>query len=97
MKLILLAAAAFIAVPAVAQDTPAPPADAAQAAPAADSSTGGYGPTGSALSGPVQPGATVVYRQAPPPDQAYPPPPPLAKYPICKRGQTDHCMQRGGR
>ncbi|QNA82999.1 hypothetical protein G4G27_02435 [Sphingomonas sp. So64.6b] len=106
MKLILLAAAAFIAVPAVAQDTPAQPADAAQAAPAADPSTtdatpagttGGYGPTGPALSGPVQPGATVVYRQAPAPDQAYPAPPPLAKYPICKRGQTDNCMQRGGR
>ncbi|MGY4398187.1 putative membrane protein [Sphingomonas sp. UYAg733] len=114
MKLILLAAAAFIAVPAVAQDTPAPPADAAQAmpaeaapaAPAADPSateptpagtTGGYGPTAPAMSGPMQPGATVVYRQAPTPDQAYPAPPPLAKYPVCKRGQTDNCMQRGGR
>ncbi|MES2058019.1 MAG: hypothetical protein V4564_18925 [Pseudomonadota bacterium] len=92
MKLILLAAAALIAAPAMAQDA------AQQAAPAtsAGSSPGGYGPTGSALSGPVQPGATVVFRQAPSPDQAYPAPAPLAKYPPCKRGQTDHCMQRGG-
>ncbi|QNQ10391.1 hypothetical protein [Sphingomonas alpina] len=95
MKLILLAAAAFIAAPAVAQDAPAQPAAAAEPSPA--ETTGGYGPTGPALSGPVQPGATVVFRQAPTPDQAYPAPPPLAKYPVCKRGQTDNCIQRGGR
>ncbi|MGH6613645.1 hypothetical protein [Sphingomonas sp.] len=95
MKLILLAAAAFIAAPAVAQDAPAQPATAVDPTPAG--TTGGYGPTGPALSGPVQPGATVVFRQAPTPDQAYPAPPPLAKYPLCKRGQTDNCIQRGGR
>jgi hypothetical protein len=30
------------------------------------------------------------------PSEAYPPPPPLQHYPFCKRGQFDHCMQRGG-
>jgi len=43
---------------------------------------------------PRPPGATVVFKEAPPPDVAFPPPAPLAKYPVCKRGQFDKCVQR---
>ena len=150
MKFLLLAAAAaaVIAVPAVAQETPgtaptdqtAPAGDPSQAgssdgstsmpqsdpsmqtAPAGDPSmqqsstqttggapmtaptdpnaptpAGGYQPSGGAMSGPAQPGAQVVFQPAPSPSQAFPPPPPMAKYPICKKGQYDNCMQRGGK
>lgn len=141
MKSILLAAAAIIATPVIAQDTTAPAAPAptmqtAPAAPAADpampapatdpamtapatdpamsapaapmaSSTptdpnapppaGGYQPAGPAVSGPMQPGATVRFQPAPSPDQAYPAPAPKDKYPVCKKGQYDGCMQRGGK
>jgi hypothetical protein len=58
-------------------------------------SPGGYQPSGSPLSGPVTPGVTPTFQQAPSPDQAYPAPPPMASYPMCKPGQTDHCMQSG--
>ena len=58
---------------------------------------GGYQPAAPALSGPVTPGATVVFTPAQSPDQAYPAPAPLAKYPVCKKGQFDKCIQRGGR
>lgn len=142
MKFALLAAAAVIATPVLAQDTPgAAPTD--QTAPAGDPSrgdpsqgdptmqttsaggtqttadtsggamsggmadaptdataadaTGGYQPSGPATSGPVQPGAQVVFQQAPSPSQAFPPPPPMKSYPICKKGQYDNCMQRGGK
>lgn len=141
MKFLLLAAAAAIAVPAVAQETPdtatsqtMPGGDPSQAG-SPDSSTsmpqsdpsmqqsstqstgdssmgggamsaqtdpnaadpaGGYAPMTSG-SGPAQPGATVVFQQAPSPSQAFPPPPPMKSYPICKKGQYDNCMQRGGR
>lgn len=92
MKLMLLAALA-VAMPAVAQETPAPQTAATTTA----DPVGGYQPSQPALSGPAQPGVKPTFVQAPPPDQAFPPPPPLAKYPICKRGQFDKCMQRGGR
>lgn len=58
---------------------------------------GGYQPAQPALSGPVEPGARVVIQPSRSPNEAFPPPAPMAKYPPCKRGQTDHCMQRGGR
>lgn len=60
--------------------------------------TGGYAPTGSALSGGT-PGATVAptFRAAPSPAEAYPAPAPMAKYPVCKKGQYDKCIQRGGK
>jgi hypothetical protein len=45
---------------------------------------------------PPQPGATIVFQQAPAPDVAYPAPAPMAQYPICKKGQYDNCRQRGG-
>lgn len=131
MKFALLAAAALIATPVMAQDTaPAPAAD--QAAPAADQAApadqapppadttapmatapaapaaapmdpaaadaaGGYQPSGPAIQGTPQPGQQVVFQPAPSPSQAFPPPPPMKNYPICKKGQYDNCMQKGGR
>jgi hypothetical protein len=62
-----------------------------------DAPRGGYMPSGPALSGPVTPGTQVIVRPSMSPSEAFPPPAPLAHYPLCKRGQTDHCMQRGGR
>jgi len=58
---------------------------------------GGYQPSAPAMSGEMTPGATVVFKQSASPDQAYPAPAALAKYPICKKGQYDKCMQPGGR
>jgi len=58
-------------------------------------SAGGYQPSqpmpmASGGQQPVfQPGQSVA--------QAYPAPAPLAKYPVCKKGQYDKCIQRGGR
>ena len=139
MKLILLAAAAAIAMPALAQTsgstgtssptsnggkgtandsavgtmstdpsttTPAPQDSMSQQMPpsapmpaqttATGDPVGGYQPAAPAMNGPMQPGATVTYQQAPSPDQAYPAPAPLAKYPMCKPGQFDKCMQGKG-
>ena len=156
MKLFLLAAAAVIATPALAQTMPSttpspsgdqmtppatPPADTSMPAPATQSDTttaapagdqampsqpsstampgqpmatdqtqsqsmpaqttggdpvGGYQPSAPAMSGPMQPGATVVFQPAASPDQAYPAPAPMAKYPVCKPGQYDDCMQASG-
>jgi hypothetical protein len=56
---------------------------------------GGYQPATPAMSGGMQPGATVTFQPAPSPDQAYPAPAPLARYPVCKPGQFDDCIQRG--
>ena len=49
------------------------------------------------MSGPLAPGAQGIFKAAPPPDVAYPAPPPLAHYPVCKKGQFDGCIQRGGK
>lgn len=55
---------------------------------------GGYAPAGPGYSGGTPgAGARVVFQPAPTPDQAFPAPAPLASYPICKKGQFDHCMQ----
>jgi len=89
MKFVLLAAAALIAAPAMAQDqTPAP---AASTAP----TTGGYQPSGPAIQGTPAPGATVRFQQAPDPNTAFPPPPAKESYPVCKKGQFDGCRQVG--
>ena len=87
-----------------AQTAPAAPADssmpATMPAPTTGSggeSAGGYQPAGPATNGTPAPGATVRFQQAPDPATAFPPPAPMDKYPMCKKGQTDHCMQRGGR
>jgi len=104
MKLILFAAAAAIAVPAIAQTTDdttaqdqsmAPATTAAPDASAAEQA-GGYQPATPPMSQPATPGATVTFQPSVSPDQAFPPPPAMAHYPICKRGQTDKCMEPGG-
>ncbi|MFZ5746893.1 MAG: hypothetical protein ACOY45_04450 [Pseudomonadota bacterium] len=98
MKRISLAAAAslLIAGGAVAQTA------SAQDAPAADTTVqtpvGGYAPATSPFSAPPTPGAKIVFVPNPQtPTEAFPPPPPKDHYPICKKGQTDGCKQRGGR
>ena len=78
--------------PSMQNPPPAAPTDPNMPAPA-----GGYQPSTMGAGGPAQPGAQVVFQPAPSPSQAFPPPPPMAKYPICKKGQYDKCMQRGGK
>ena len=69
----------------------------AQTAPISADPKGGYQPSTPLFSAPPQPGQVVIFVPNPQtPTEAYPPPPPLAHYPFCKRGQFDHCMQRGG-
>lgn len=109
MKLIALAAALAFGMPAFAQDTmtqqdqtvpaPAPAQTPPPTAVPADAATppGGYQPSQPPLSGTPVAGQRVIFQQAPSPDQAYPAPAPLAEYPVCKRGQTDKCRNRGGR
>ncbi|MDR6853409.1 hypothetical protein J2Y54_002929 [Sphingomonas sp. BE123] len=97
MKLIAFAAALAVAGTAAAQDMPMPAAPAAPAAtPTGDDPVGGYQPATPPMPTPPQPGATIVFQQAPAPDVAYPAPAPMAQYPICKKGQYDNCRQRGG-
>ena len=110
MKSFLLAAAALIAAPALAQNQPAPASE--QATIAAEETPrptapgfeeeggpamGGYEPAEPALKGTPQPGSRVVFQPAPPPSVAFPPPPPMKSYPPCKKGQYNNCMQRGGK
>jgi hypothetical protein len=134
MKSFLLAAAAIIAVPAIAQEQPAPTADQTAPAPATDPAApadpamqappaptgdtmsttstattasapaptggdpvGGYQPSAPPIQGSPAPGATVRFQQAPDPATAYPAPAALEKYPVCKKGQYDKCIQRGGK
>jgi hypothetical protein len=101
MKLLAVAAAAAAFVmtggTALAQDTQAAPAPAApEAAPAPDP-VGGYQPSTPAIQGDTSSGQKPIFQPNPQtPTQAFPPPPPLQKYPLCKKGQTDNCRQRGG-
>ncbi|OWK32804.1 hypothetical protein [Sphingomonas mucosissima] len=146
MKSILLAAAAMIAMPAVAQEQPAGTAgqttpemstqgtatgngmgtatDSAASTPATGGAggmnsggsmgssntmsssgsmsasgdpAGGYQPNTSPMQGTPAPGATVRFQQAPDPNTAFPPPAPMQNYPVCKKGQYDKCIQRGGK
>ncbi len=91
MKLIALAAAMAIAGAAAAQTTPDTSPQ------TAGDPRGGYQPAAPVFNTPPQPGQRPVFVPNPQtPSQAFPPPPPLQHYPICKRGQFDHCMQRGG-
>jgi hypothetical protein len=105
MKLLALAAAlAMTGTAAIAQDTQTAPAPAAPAqtttpapATASEDPVGGYQPATPPLSTQPQPGQQVIFQANPQtPTQAFPPPPPLDKYPLCKKGQTDNCRQRGG-
>jgi hypothetical protein len=96
MKLILLAAIAARAAPAVAKTTADTQADATTAQGQATDATpvGGYQPAQPPMASPAPPGATVQFVPSVSPDQAFPPPPPLASYPPCKPGQTDKCKER---
>ncbi|WP_298669652.1 hypothetical protein [uncultured Sphingomonas sp.] len=84
MKYILLAAAALLATPAIAQEHPS-----------AAAQLGGLEPSTPALQGTPAPGSPVIFKQAPAPDVAFPPPAAQASYPICKKGQFDKCQQAG--
>ncbi|HTG37844.1 hypothetical protein [Sphingomonas sp.] len=110
MKLIALTAALALGGAAYAQDmsTQTPPAGGgmAQTAPApmneqpatatgATETPGGYMPSTPPMSGTPQAGAPVRVQASMSPTQAFPPPAPKAEYPVCKRGQTDGCRQRG--
>lgn len=99
MKLLAIAAAlAMTGTAAIAQDTQtAPAAPAAPAATATEDPIGGYQPTTPLLQGDTSSGQKPIFQANPQtPTQAFPPPPPLDKYPLCKKGQTDNCRQRGG-
>jgi hypothetical protein len=76
-----------------AGETPAAPAPAPSTA--TPDPQGGYASTPT-VSGTPQPGAPVVFAPSPTPAEAFPAPAPLESYPICKKGQFDDCMQRGG-
>ena len=72
-------------------EQPQPANDAAAMAP-----NGGYQPATPPLSGQPAPGQQVTFQAGKSPNEAYPAPAPLKSYPICKKGQTDKCRQRGG-
>ncbi|HCB74898.1 hypothetical protein [Sphingomonas yantingensis] len=93
------APAAPAADPAMQQQAPMagqPMQQAPMGATGGTETKGGYMPSTPPLAGPVQPGATVRVQPSMSPSQAFPPPAPKAEYPICKKGQTDGCRQRGG-
>ncbi len=56
---------------------------------------GGYASTPT-VSGLVTTGQPIINAPSPSPAEAFPAPAPLKHYPICKKGQYDDCMQRGG-
>ncbi|WP_448501354.1 hypothetical protein [Sphingomonas sp.] len=59
--------------------------------------SGGYMPAQPPIAGGTPPAnATVRFQPSMSPSQAFPPPPPKDEYPVCTRGQTDGCRQRGG-
>ncbi len=89
MKTILFGLTLAIAAPAMAQDNAAPPPAAPQDSP---TPRGGYAPPPMP---PIPAGATVQFQPSVSPDVAFPPPAPLAKYPPCKKGQYDGCVERG--
>jgi hypothetical protein len=80
MKLLIAAAVALLATPALAQD------QSMQADPAA-----GYQPASPMPAVPA--GATVTFQQAPSPGEAYPAPAAMDHYPWCKPGQFDNCRE----
>jgi hypothetical protein len=105
MKLIACAAALALCGlggAAMAQQQTAEPTDANATATttttttvATDDPVGGYAST-PVITGTPVPGQPMTIMPSPSPSEAFPPPAPLDHYPICKRGQFDNCMQRGG-
>jgi hypothetical protein len=104
MKLIALAAAFALGGTAIAQDqqsttTTTTTTTSAAGQATTDAPVGGYAPATPLFSSGATPppGARVVFVPNPQTaTEAFPPPAPLAHYPLCKRGQTDNCRQRGG-
>ncbi|WP_052134407.1 hypothetical protein [Sphingomonas sp. 37zxx] len=106
MKFFAMTAALALSTAAFAQTSPTtsgntPPSGAdapmtSQQMPADPSMRpGGYMPAQPPMSGPAQAGATIRVQPSMPASQAFPPPAPKAEYPVCKRGQTDGCRNRG--
>lgn len=92
--MMIAAALAVIATPALAQTTPGNVDPAGTTAPA--DPAGGYAPTMPVRSGSTDPNAVVTVVPSTDPSVAFPPPAPMASYPICKKGQTDGCMDPPG-
>ncbi|RYD89919.1 MAG: hypothetical protein EOP61_30650 [Sphingomonadales bacterium] len=93
MKYIALAAALALGGPAIAQDVP----QSTSTTSTVDDPKGGYAPAAPLFTTTPPPGATVLFVPSTmTPTEAFPPPAPLARYPLCKRGQYDNCRQRGG-
>jgi hypothetical protein len=97
MKLFLAAAAAMIAMPAIAQNTPAPPPDPQTApAPAPDASA----PPAAPLPAPPGPPAGPANMVMGPPTPVVQPLPDAAApatgadVPMCTKTVVDHCMER---
>jgi len=75
---------------------PATPAAMPAGDPNAADPAGGYQPASTGPGTPPPAGTVAQVQQQPTPDQAFPAPAPMAKYPVCKAGQYDNCMQASG-
>jgi hypothetical protein len=96
MKLIIALTAAFaLGGTAIAQDQQTTTTTTTTTA---DAPLGGYAPASPFGNGTAPPpGAQIMFVPNPQTaTEAFPPPAPLDHYPLCKRGQTDQCRQRGG-
>ncbi|BCA62225.1 hypothetical protein HMP09_1459 [Sphingomonas sp. HMP9] len=109
MKSILLAAAALLASPVIAQTTPpadpaaqTAPADPAMQAPPADAAA----PADPAMAAPADPAAAPAAPMAAPAPAGgvtfgqptvTPPTPAPAEYPVCSKTVKDGCRNRGGK
>ncbi|MBW4330355.1 hypothetical protein KY084_05645 [Stakelama sp. CBK3Z-3] len=97
MKLILMTAALAIGAPALANAQDMQGSNPQQDATMNNGDhRGGYQPDQPPMPVQPKPGQKVIFKASPPVSQAYPAPAPKAEYPVCKRGQTDGCRQRGG-
>ena len=100
MRLIALVTALAFGGTAIAQDVPQSTTTTTSTTgevQTVDDPKGGYAPAAPLFSQTPPPGATIVFvPNTQTPTQAFPPPAPLAKYPLCKKGQFDNCRQRGG-
>ncbi|GGO96673.1 hypothetical protein [Stakelama pacifica] len=96
MKLILMTAALVMGAPALAHAPQDMSTTTAQSASGDAAMPGGYEPSQPPMPMQPEPGQKVIFQPSPPVSQAFPPPAPKAEYPVCKRGETDGCRQRGG-
>ncbi|CAN5424656.1 hypothetical protein BH09PSE4_BH09PSE4_22140 [soil metagenome] len=90
-------------IPNTPLSTSTAPSDGARAqegnmpANSATATTPGAEPAAPMLSGPVTSETPVVAAPSPSVAEALPAPAPMDHYPMCKRGQFDHCMEPGNR